>query len=273
MRNFTKLEKDFIKYLVESERYKRKIPIYMEKLLIGSLLEINRDTSEANLLLEIQKADFDKSVDLALDTVEEIEETIAVLVSLVGYLEQNGYIALYEQTPGAFKSTWHYGTGDINSITITNPISDNEIVKLLIKYMFRELVPLETLKELVKNKFCSTEEIRFNKQYRISMFGISIAVIIGVSSIVFNNKLLNQRATLEKHSQDSMLYELEEIHNALNKLATYNAETIKQIYTSSTSITKSINEIRSLNHTVKSQNEEAHYKDLKQDTEQHAPLN
>ena len=53
-------------------------------------------------------------------------------------------------------------------------------------YLYSGYCVSEELKDFVKNKFRSEEEIRFAKQQRVTWISIAVAIILGVVSILFN---------------------------------------------------------------------------------------
>ena len=104
------------------------------------------------------------------------------------YLENQGYIASYIMTHDAYKTEWSFGQGADEDLKLSIPFPDHELVKNLINYLFKEIIPLEPLKDLAAHNFVAPEERRFRKQYKLAITAIAISIIIGLSVITLNIK-------------------------------------------------------------------------------------
>lgn len=186
MRSYIQLEKEFIKHLIKSERGNRKLLSFLDAYLIRSKLIINTETEEAGFKYEVEDATKDEIFDWIINNSGDLEEIIAILMQLILYLEKQGYIASYKMTPEALKAEWSFGQGIDEDLRLSIPFPDQEIVKNLINHLFKEIIPLEPLKDLASHDFVTPEERRFRKQYKLAITGIVISIVIGLSVITLN---------------------------------------------------------------------------------------
>lgn len=137
---------------------------------------------------------------------------ISVLVNLIEKLIKNGDIICGESSwsqplvIGAIHSEWiRPGVIAVNgneTIIIEGPYKGwygadrqekyfwwdkwNSQLSKVDHYLYSGYCVSEELKDFVKNKFRSEEEIRFAKQQRVTWISIAVAIILGVVSILFN---------------------------------------------------------------------------------------
>ncbi len=60
------------------------------------------------------------------------------------------------------KRTDRNGAGPINMPSFSMSIDDQTVVDLLIKYVQQEIIPSPSLRQFVKNKFRTDEQLRFH---------------------------------------------------------------------------------------------------------------
>ena len=195
MRNFSKIEKEFISFLVRSERGKRNIKTFFYNQLKRTKIRFDLTTLEAEYLYEKENAS-NEFFDRIIKEVADVQELIAIIINLIVYLKNNGYIVPYEVTPDKWSEVHEFGQGIDKKLDLSSPFPDPEIVKLLIEYAFKEILPLEPLRDLEKHKFITPDERRFRAQNYITLFAIAVAILIGSAGILFNIISLKKQEAL-----------------------------------------------------------------------------
>jgi len=216
MRNFTKIEKEFISYLVAAERGQRNVMCFLDKHLEKTVLRLNFENNTGEYLFEAQNAT-DEVFGWIINKIEDLQELIAVIIGLIVYLKNNGYIAPYSITPNKWSEVHDFGRGVQENLKIPSPFPDEEIVKLLIEYAFKEIVPLEPLKDLVQNKYVSQEDRRFNKQYMQAWAGIVVAILLGIYGIFSNSISSKEQKELSKSLDKKLDESIEPITKRLSE--------------------------------------------------------
>lgn len=88
-----------------------------------------------------------------------------------------------------------FSTSDIKKIMKINKnnfiqrgrkIEDNEICAFLDEYQNKKIYPTDELIRMYNNKFKTTDEIRYNRQVKISTIGIIVAILSALSSLYLN---------------------------------------------------------------------------------------
>lgn len=220
MRSYIELEKEFIKFLIKSERGNRKLLNFIDPYLVRSKLIVNIEKEEAEFKYEVEDATKAEIFDWIVVNASDLEEIIAILIKLILYLENQGYIASYKMTPDAHKAEWSFGQGVDEDLRLSIPFPDEEIVKNLISYLFKEIIPLQPLKDLATNNFITPEERRFRKQYKLAISGIVISIIIGLSVIILNIRSQNNHNVAARENS-------RHIKDAINLLDNINSNIIE----------------------------------------------
>jgi len=232
MRTFIVQEKEFINFLILSPRGQRKLVSFLDKYLSRTVIVLNPNQESAEFRFEIEGEATDEVINWVIDSVDDLEEIIAILVKLILYLEGKGYVASYKVTEEERKEEFIFGQGIVDNLKISMPFPDIEIVKLLIEYLFKEIVPLEPLKDLASHNFIPPEERRFRKQYRLAVTAILISIIIGVSVITLN--IIAQNKNTEVSSKTSEIVvkgisALENINSSIEKSSITQSNELKEL--------------------------------------------
>lgn len=195
MRSFSKIEKEFIAYLVKSERGQRNVMSFLDSHLERTKIKLDFDAVTAEYRFEVEKAS-DEVFGWIINKTEDLQEIIAIILNLVVYLKDNGYIAPYKVTPEKWSKVHEFGRGVDDNLILSSPFPDDELVKVLIEYAFKEIVPLEPLKDLGSNDYVTPEERRFRTQYRQALVGIVVAIVVGSAGIWFNYISIEKQESL-----------------------------------------------------------------------------
>jgi len=175
-KKFNKLEKEFIKLIVEKEGYQRNILNMLDKFLKDSLLEFVKEDNEIYLR--------GGSPETLIDKINEISPVIVILTGLVRYLEKEGYVSIYCPLNNA-ASIVTVGQGVSNKCRNRHKFSDDTVAKNLIHYVHKEIFPSFELEQLVSNNFVTDIEVRFLRQQVTTWTSIILAGIIGIGGIFY----------------------------------------------------------------------------------------
>ncbi len=234
MRNFIKLEEEFISFLVNSERGQRNIMSFLDKYLEKTKIRLDFGKFEAEYRFEVQDTS-EEVFGWVVNKVEDLQEIIAVVINLIVYLRNSGYIAPYRVAPDRWSKVHDFGRGIDEDLKLSSPFPDHEIVKLLIDYAFKEIVPLEPLNDLEKNDYISQEDRRFRRQYKQAWAGIMVAIIIGLLGFGINYvSIQNQQASSiiqDKNIKEAIEALEKQLYNAIkvNKTANNELQQMKRL--------------------------------------------
>lgn len=185
IRRFNKTEQSYINTLIENDGYQRNILTLVDPYLSKTRLTIDRESEEIKIQYEIEdKHPTDKEYELAIKKIDELQPLIVTICNLLTYLEKQGLITIYSpvKSNGRFIPA---GTGAVNRLSIENKLPDNNICKIFISFIHKEIIPSEELVQLSNNNFVPADELKFKKQMVATWVSIIIAALIGISGIIY----------------------------------------------------------------------------------------
>ncbi|NQV17212.1 MAG: hypothetical protein HQ534_01520 [Armatimonadetes bacterium] len=196
MKIYTDFDKKVIRYLIKNIKYPALSHIgnLLNPYLDNAHIEI--DCYKCNVKLQVKcklsKQDVDRAIwaSWASEKISNLENVILSLVNILQYLEKNGLIIIYTRAKQA-KSIVQYGK-KLGNNWLNFDFPDKRVIDLLIQYAGKNIIATNELITLEGNKFISTDEIRFKKQYCNTIIAIILSFIIGIMSIVFNIISSNQ---------------------------------------------------------------------------------
>lgn len=192
MRSYSAIEKQFISFLVKSERGQRKLMSFLDAHLERTKIRVDLTKDYAEYRFEVGRAS-DEVFGWIINKVEDLQEIVAVLVSLLGYLQAHGYIASYKVTPDVNTSVHEFGRGIDANLKLSSPFPDQDIERLVIDYAFKEIVPLDPLCDLNAHDFVAPEDRRFRTQYWQTNVAIVLAFVVGAAGIWLSYCALKQQ--------------------------------------------------------------------------------
>lgn len=205
-----------------------------ERSIIDYLCSDNQETSKLDSILNKYSAQFlaasihvdrrEKTAEIKLPLTDTSEEAFSIIYQnasriqldllgclyLLGRLEADGFIIL------------HSGWGRTPEEILLNPpvraqrefpfpVSDRNVVDLLIKFSVNEIIPTPTLRRLRSNNFKTSEEKKFEKSMQATWTGITLAFLVGISNTV--------TSFFNKNSSENRLQEMTKViensHSAL----------------------------------------------------------
>jgi hypothetical protein len=184
MRHFSDIEKQFINHILANPRDQRNLMAFLDPYLDKLKICVDLKAEYAWFLFDINIGNTDSENQWIMDRVEELQELIVIIVKLVEYLESEGFVVRYSVTPDVNKNEVCFGKGLGGKVS--SPFSDKRVAQLLTYCIYKELVPLETLRDLVSNNYVTEEKRRFLWQQRMTWFSIVVSIVIGLSALITN---------------------------------------------------------------------------------------
>lgn len=168
---------------------------FLDAHLERTKIRIDLTKTDAEYRFEVEKAS-DEVFGWIINKVEDLQEIVAVLVGLLGYLQARGYIASYKVTPDVHTSVYEFGRGIDKNLKLSSPFPDKDIARLVIDFAFKEIVPLDPLRDLEAHAFVAPEDRRFQKQYLQTNVAIVLAFAVGAAGVWLSYcALMQQNAT------------------------------------------------------------------------------
>jgi hypothetical protein len=212
MRLFSKFEQDLITKIVDIDPQNANVSTFISDSILKDR-GVKIDETNGSIDLWFQRSDN--------DAVSQFFETIA----LIKYLERSDLIFIHSNPDQPLNN------GDFLSKNIDQAYLDNHIANLialpiptdiydLMRRFIRSYIFTGTeLKELVKNKFKSTEQLQFESEIKIARISLVIAFVAlifsFISPLLFDNS--------NENNQLNKLYELIKMNQKIDM----NEETIK----------------------------------------------
>ncbi|MEL0613962.1 hypothetical protein [Marinomonas arenicola] len=193
-------QKKIIDEIVTGEGYSRNFINILNRIccLDGVRVEIDIEKNTGKFLFEClndkpTEPEFSNSV----KKQQNIVETLIKLLLTLEELDANKLAFFYMPFKESESSEiLKFGWGAVNRKSFNISINDENLIKLLIKYMNFEIVPTPLLVNFHKNNYKSADEVRFNRQVSITWVAIAVPFIFGLVGVYFN--ITGARTTEEK---------------------------------------------------------------------------
>lgn len=198
MRNFSSLEKEIIRRIVHSDRIEEKCPVdIFQRYSEFYQLTWNEDYTE---LSYVYKKDL---------SAHYVHNKIFDIVSLFKYLEENRLISVFpaqvcwkrkiqdsnleieEEKNGNIYVVRSLDSGK-DGVSCTGKVcaskvtEENGIGKFIEYYAESTFHASQELREFVKNKFKTEEQMQFEKNYKLTWRALAITAILGLVSIIIS---------------------------------------------------------------------------------------
>lgn len=183
-------QREIIDAIVTGEGYSRNFINILNRIfcLDGVRVEINIERNTGEFLFECltdspTELEFSNSVKKQQDIVETLIKLLLTLEDL-----DNNRLAFFYMPFKASDSdkTLKFGRGAVNGNSFSISINDQNLIKLLIKYMKFEIIPTSLLVKLHQNNYKNDDEVRFNRQVFITLIAIALPFFLGLVVAYFN---------------------------------------------------------------------------------------
>jgi hypothetical protein len=245
MRVFGEEEQQIIRKINTGDGFARNLVNIFESIknLPGVRVKVNKTAMSAELLFECQSPEPNEAeIQYAISEHQKIIENLILHLVLLKYLEKQDLATFFEPTQN-HQQVIEFGAGAVNMPSFSMAINDEMLVKLLVQYLNKEIVPSPTLRHLEKNNFRSDEELRFVRQQRATWTAIVITFLIGAMGIYSGHQSYSfQRAQAEQSNQSTgeILSTIERGFDSLTKLEVYPHSELERI----------ANELSEMNSTI-----------------------
>ena len=215
MKTFDETEELIIKRLVYGNGYARNIiNIFDSKnTLQGTRIQLDKANNTVNFLFEIQGNEAtDEETSIGINRHKVLTELLIRHLILLKFLEREALATFFDPVDSSDKII-EFGMGAINMPYFLMSISDVNIVKLLVEYIHKEIIPSPSLRKLVINNFKFDDEIRSDLQLKNSKMAWRVTLAVGFLSMVlgiynaYTARAISQR---QGQSQQALLKTLTE---------------------------------------------------------------
>lgn len=264
MKTFDETEERIIKRLVSGEGYARNFINIFDSLhdLQSTRIRLDKTNNTAEFLFEIQGSDpTDEESMTGIEKQKYLTELLIKYLILFEFLEKE-MLATFFDSVSIANNIVVFGMGAENMPYFQISISDINIVKLLAKYIHKEIIPSPSLRKLVNNNFRFDDDIKFNKQLYVAWAGVGLALLIGLYNGYNTNgnsqtQVKNQQSLLEaltqenRQSTNSVVTAITSTNAPITEYTTalnHVAEQLSKIATDIEMLKISINTAQEINH-------------------------
>lgn len=173
MRNLSQQEKDFITKLLSIANTSNNV--FMANIVYGDLknVDIYLDYEHQKVEYRFDKNLYDQNQHSFSDFTRDFSWKIIKYFKLLKYLETNGMLFLYQETPHEDNS--RYGRLINNNPFIGADINDKDAVKLILDCSKKTIVINESIREYVNNDFKTKEYLKHFENLELSKKNLEIA--------------------------------------------------------------------------------------------------
>lgn len=179
-----------------------------------------RDSGKVELLFNFwsgEKHPTDGEATNIIQRIEEISLIILETVNLIKLLEKENYILTLQRAPN--ENEFKFGGCIGNVPQISYPFADENISKLLIEYLQKEIYVTEEFRRFCLYGFIARDEQRFRKQFRITITALIVTIIALLLNTIFNLLPKISGGTKIKQEQiDNIRNDLRQINSNIDSL-------------------------------------------------------
>jgi|ERR1017187_1092362 hypothetical protein len=183
MRIFTELEKDLLRRLNNGDG--NNLIALIDPWIEGFGFEINVEPNTLTIISEVQNPNDPEFANVILDRLVDIQSILIQAVNLIKLFEDKGYLYTFRQSQ-QINYPFYFGRYAVNVPSIPYSFPDSRIYDLVKKYTTEEILVTPELNKFIKDDFITREEVRANRQYRVTRFALSITIIGLLFSLGFN---------------------------------------------------------------------------------------
>ncbi len=188
MRVFTELEQDLLERI--SDGRGRNLYNLIDPYIDGVSFTINTDTNSLTINFEVQN--IETSVNTLQERLQKIQSILIQVVNLVKLFEDKGYIFTFRNAQQLPESPFTFGRATTNLPSISYNFPDQRVSKLFIDLSANEIFVTPELPKFISDGFITREEVRANRQYKITQRALKItttALIISIIALLVNTGL------------------------------------------------------------------------------------
>lgn len=225
MRVFGEEEKRIIRKINTGDGFARNLVNIFESIknLPGVRVKVDKQAMSAELLFACQNMQpSEKELQYAIPEHQKITENLITHLVLLKYLEKEDLATFFEPAQNKERVT-EFGAGAVNVPSFSMALNDATLVKLLVQYLDKEIVPAPALRYLERNDFRSDEELRFIRQQRATWSAIAVTFLIGVIGIYSGHQSYSFQRTQSEQSTGNIHAILATLDRGFDSLDTSDA--------------------------------------------------
>lgn len=178
MRIFTTEEQELLRRIDSGEG--RTLYDLIYPWMEGVSFEVNLEGNHASFILE-------KSPNSNMgEKLSEIQNIVIQSVNLIKLFEDHGYIFTFISVHQKVPDNFIFGRTGLDKPTEIHEFPDPGIARLFSEYSNREIFVTPELNKFISDGFISREEMRANRQYRLTRAILVISVIALLLNFAFN---------------------------------------------------------------------------------------
>jgi hypothetical protein len=203
MRIFTEIEQDLLKRI--SDGRGRNLYNLINSYIEGVSFTIDTNNNTLTINFEVQNLQTPNLLNILQDRLQKIQSILIQVVNLIKLFEDKGYIFTFRNAQQLPTSPFTFGRATTNLLSVSYAFPDPRVSKLFIDLSANEIFVTPELPKFISDGFITREEVRANRQYRITRNALIIAIIALLFNVVFNvyNKLTSDK---DKGIKDSEIY-------------------------------------------------------------------
>lgn len=194
MRIFTDIEKDLLTRISNGTGLNlfNLIDPYIE----GVSFTINTNTNNLTIDFEVQSIQIPGLHNTVQKRLQEIQSILIQVVNIIKLFEDKGYIFTFKNVQQLPASPFTFGRVVTNLPSVSYPFPDPRVSKLFIDLSTTEIFVTPELPKFISDNFLTREELRANRQYKLTRNALIVSIIALFANLGFNvyNKLTSDKA-------------------------------------------------------------------------------
>lgn len=193
----------------------------------GVSFTVDPNQNSLIILFEIQYVPQAELNNFIQNRLSEIQSIIIQVVNLIKLFEDKGYIFTFNNTPlPPFPFT--FGQAAINLRSIPYRFPDNRISELFTKYSTGEIFVTPELGKFISDGFISREDVRANRQYRVTRKALKVTTIALIISIIA--LLMNMGFNMFRNSNNDQKVFIKNSEININRRGNYHIYHVEYFY-------------------------------------------
>lgn len=183
MREFTTLEKDLLRRIESGEG--KNLYSLIAPWMDGISFRVDRKSKRLTMIFETVKNEPDRVPFTVRWRVGMIETVIVQAVNLIKLFSDRGYFFVL-QTFDGLQDEFTFGQAAMNKPSIPMGFADPRVSDLFCQYASIDIVVTPELKKFINDDFKSREEVRADRQYKLTRMAFKLAFAALVLNLSYN---------------------------------------------------------------------------------------
>jgi hypothetical protein len=182
MRVYTNRERELLIRLNDGEA--SSLYSLIDPWTLGASFKVNISTNDVEITLE---QDLLQSQGISLnERIQEMQITLLESVNLLKLFEDKGYIFIFKSS-NTIPNPFIFGQATFTNASSPYHFPDTRMSELIAKYATQEIFITPELNQFVRvDNFRTREAVRADRQYRVTLTALIIAIFALLINLVFN---------------------------------------------------------------------------------------